>query len=130
MTNYKNIKFPNSLNGFKAWCNEFPNMFKDEVLKTCYYQAEKDGISYYMEINKVHSFLSDRSSPKKWFLGVGFRKYEPEQQDFIITSLEEKEICKTLFYIQAKKFCDKNDLTTDFYKEFWDEEEEGEEGED
>jgi len=118
MTNFKNMKFPNTLEGFKRWCKTFPNAFSSETLKTCYYQAEKDEINYYMEINKVHSFLSDRQSPPKWFLGVGFRKYDTEQQDFIITSLDEKQICKDLFYIQAKSFCDKNDLTTDFYKEF------------
>lgn len=114
MSNYLKIKFNNNIEEFKRWCNTFPNMLNNEILIKNYYQIG----DYYLEINKVRNFLFNRTEKAKPFLGLTFRKYNPEDKDFNILSQEEEKHTKKIFRQKIYEFCINTNLTDQFKKEF------------
>lgn len=110
MSNYLNIKFSNDLSGFKSWCNTFKNFFGHEA-KTEYYKSG----NYYLEINKVKSFLE---MEKKFFLGISLREYNEVEKDYLYVGDKNIEILN-LFKKEIKDFCDENGFMKDYYNLFY-----------
>jgi hypothetical protein len=104
MSNYKGMKFPNTLTGFKSWCREFRHMCHSDVRVTDYYQHG----NYYLECNKVVI----RELSGKPFLGTSLRGYTEKDQDFgehYLTE-EEADILRLYFSERVEEFCRKNGI--------------------
>lgn len=103
MSNYKNLTFCDSMDGFEAWQSAFPHMMNSDIKHRaiCYNGG------YYLELNAVQ--IRDlRNTP---FLGYSLRKYNNESKDFctLHPTTEEHLILSTQFDARIRKFCAKYD---------------------
>ncbi len=96
--NYKNLEFPDTLEGFKEWIKEFPHMIKPVAKKVF-----KDDLGNYFELHKVQM----SGEP---FLGISVRVYNEEDKDFHIISTEEKKLAIFHNYDKIKKWADKQGI--------------------
>lgn len=94
--NYKNMTFNDNMQGFKAWCKEFPPLDKDAVKHQAF--QKKDG--YYLELQLVKDFLG--ADP---FVHANIRAYDEENRNFECISTEkEKELLESIFRDKVRNF--------------------------
>ena len=105
MSNHKGLKFPNTLEGFKAWAKAFQHMMTSDIKASAYYTSG----DYYLECNKV--VIKELSG--KPFLGTSVRGYNEEDRDFSnhYVADEEKEILRIYFSKQIDEFCKAKGIT-------------------
>lgn len=100
MGNYKNLKFENSMNGFKQWNKEFPPMDKDAVKAEGYKKHE----DYYLECQLVQGFLGANK-----FVNTSVRVYDPESKNFEYVGMDkENELLSTVFKSKVESFKNKH----------------------
>jgi hypothetical protein len=96
MGNYKNLKFSNTLAGFKDWVKEFPPLSPEDV-KAQGFKKEGD---IYLELQLVRGFLGSDG-----FVAANIREYDHESKNFEYVGMEkEKELTEGLFKNKIESF--------------------------
>ncbi len=84
------MRYKNSLEDFKRWCNDNKTFMDSDIKHKEYFQAyNKDDSLYYIELNKIQI----REFGNKPFCGGSIFKYDKKEKNFIHISKygDEKE---------------------------------------